>query len=40
MPFEPCDCFHSFSAARAAEWPLIGEKLLIRLTICFLDIST
>ena len=34
--FEPYVRVHIFSSVREDEWPPIGEKLLTRLTICFL----
>ena len=34
--FEPIVRFHIFSSVRLTEWPSIWERLLIRLTICFL----
>ena len=40
MLFEPYVRFHIFSSVWVTEWPHIGEKLLTRLTICCLGIST
>ena len=40
MLFEPYVRFHICSSVRVTELPPIGEYLLIRLTICFLGIST
>ena len=41
MLFEPHYArFHIFSSVLVSEWPPIGEKLLTRLTTCFLGIST
>ena len=40
MLFEPYVRFHIFCSVRVTEWPPIVEWLLIRLTICFLGIST
>ena len=40
MLLEPYVRLHIFSSIRVTEWPPIGEKLLTRLTICFLGIST
>ena len=40
MLFEPYVRFHNFYEVRVFQWPPIGEKLLTRLTICFLVIST
>ena len=37
MLFEPYVRFHIFSSVRVTEWPPAGEKLLTRLTICFLQ---
>ena len=36
--FVPYVRFHIFSEIRVTEWPPFGEKLLTRLTICFLGI--
>ena len=40
MLFEPYVHFHIFSSVQVTEWPPIGEKLLTRLTMCFLGIRT
>ena len=32
--------FHIFTKVRVTEWPPIEKKMLIRLPICFLSIST
>ena len=40
MLFAPYVRFHSYSQVRVTEWPPIRKKLLTRLTICFLSMST